>query len=59
MSKKKLLICEYCDKNPLPKGQFRCDECAEKSVMDPSRKSEPAATINWKQSSGEYTRHPY
>jgi tRNA(Ile2) C34 agmatinyltransferase TiaS len=59
MAKKKLTICEYCNENPLPKGQFRCDECAEKSVMDPSKKTSPAATIMWKQPGGEYSRRPY
>ncbi len=55
--KKKL--CRDCEKNEIEEGFFRCDPCAELSIMDPSKKATSAAPILWKQSNGEYSRRPY
>lgn len=60
MAKKtKKKICQYCEKNEIEDGYFRCDPCADASVMDPSKKISAAATVMWKQPNGEYSRRPY
>lgn len=59
MAKKlKKKICEYCGKNEIEEGWFRCEDCANQSIMDPSKKATSAATIRWKQPGGEYTSRP-
>lgn len=40
-NKVKKAICPFCEKNEIDEGWFRCDECAEKAIMDPNKKNVP------------------
>lgn len=53
------MICTYCDKNKIKKGEFRCDECASKAVMNPNERNVAiAGQTRWRKANGNYTPRP-
>jgi hypothetical protein len=53
------MICRDCEKVKIPKGWFRCDECAKQATFDPSQRIQPVggATL-WRKPNGAYIPKP-
>ena len=53
----KYMKCDCGEK--IPEGWFRCQACADKAIMDPSKRNLPiGGTTKWRKPNGNYTPRP-